>query len=84
MLKNPKVGKLRADIETMTHEMGLTIGWRGHFAKVLQVHPSSINNALNGFRSGPKEAQIINDLHKYLLGLYKYYLQRATVNTKAH
>jgi len=74
--------KLRVDVNAMIDLLGLEIGWRQHFARVLQCHPSSINNAVNGSRSGPREKEILLQLNKYLHGLYKYFQKCAPVNTK--
>lgn len=73
---------IRKDINELVIELGLQTGWRQHFSKALQCHPSTINNAINGCRSGPREMQVLNCLHKYLVGLNKYYQRRAPVNTK--
>lgn len=82
MSKESKNIQLRHDIKKLLDDLGLQYGWRQHFANVLDVHPSTINNAVNGHRTGPKENQILIQLHKYLLGLYRYSQKRASVNTK--
>lgn len=74
----------RAEINQLLKELGLQTGWRQHFAKALSCHPSSINNAINGCRNGPREQEILNMLCEYLIGLSEYYYKCAPVNTKMH
>lgn len=74
--------EIRSDINQLVVELGLQTGWRQHFAKALSCHPSSINNAMNGCRNGPRENELLSMLYEYLMGLYKYYQRCAPVNTK--
>ena len=71
---------LRSNIKKMALEMGLEVGMRKHLALVLGVHISTINNSINGNRSGPKSLGILKSAHKYVHGLQQYYISHATVN----
>lgn len=76
--------KLREQINQIIEDLGLTIGWRQHFALAVGCHVSSLNNALNGHRSGARETEILKRLRLYLSGFNRYYQKRAVVNTKMH
>lgn len=74
--------KLRSEIDYLLDNLGLRVGGRQHLAKLLDCHPSTINNAVNGARSGPREIELLIQIHKYLIGLHEYYHRCALVNTK--
>lgn len=76
--------RLRQEVKQIIEELGLQYGWRKHFARAIACHPSTINNAVNGHRIGPRENIVLVRLHKYLIGLNRYYQKRAYVNTKTH
>lgn len=74
--------ELRTSVNGLVDDLSLKTGWRSHIANVLDCHPSVINNALNGYRQGPREQKVLKQIEKYLAGLKKYYLKCAGVNTK--
>lgn len=82
MNKSNNITKLRSEIDHLLDGLGLRVGGRQHLAKLLGCHPSTINNAVNGARSGPREIELLMQIHKYLIGLNEYYHRCALVNTK--
>jgi hypothetical protein len=58
--------ELREIARDLIEQACLANGLHAHLAEVLDVHPSSINNALNGPRSRRRELELLAQLIPYL------------------
>jgi hypothetical protein len=77
---------MRSQINKICDDLQIKTGLRKHLAKMLNVHPSSVTNALSGYRTGPKEQAILEHSLIYLTelkSLYRAYSRACViVNTK--